>query len=251
MDTYATAAIIFLCLFGAGLLGLRLRVLLPDHHLSTDSKDSVRVGMATVGSMAALVLALILASTKGTYDREKSEVTQMAAKIIYLDRLLANYGPDTQSARAVLAGSVKQSIARMWPDERAGSSQLDPSLSWSEALPNSIHKLAPQDERQRLLKSQALALVNELGQMRWELYEEAESSISTPMLIVMVAWLTMIFLSTGLFAPSNSTVVAAMLLSALSVAGAIFLIMELDLPFDGLVRLSSNPMRHALNHLGK
>ena len=104
---------------------------------------------------------------------------------------------------------------------------------------------------QRSIKSQAVDLASDLAQMRWLLYEQAESSISMPMLIVVTSWLAIIFLSVGLFAPPNTTVIVALMLATLSVSGAIFLILELDMPFDGVIHISSAPMRNALEHLGQ
>ena len=104
---------------------------------------------------------------------------------------------------------------------------------------------------QLALKSQAAGVANDLGQLRWLLHEQMGSSIAMPLLITVVAWLAIIFLSWGLFAPFNSVAIASLLLAALSVSGAIFLILELDQPFDGLIQISSRPMRNALAFLGK
>ncbi len=251
MNSTIIAAIVFGCLFGAGLLGVRVRAMLPEEHLNPDTKDAVKVGMGLVATMAALVLGLLVASTKGAYDTQKNEVTQMAAKIVFLDRVLANYGSETGETRDLLRRSVGSAINRMWPDRKISQpAQLDPSATSGEAFFNSIQQLSPQNDAQRSLKSQAVQVTTDVGQMRWLLFEQTESSISLPMLIVLIAWLAIIFMSVGLFASPNATVVIALMLSALSVAGAIFLILELDMPFDGVIQISSAPMRNALNHLG-
>ena len=139
----------------------------------------------------------------------------------------------------------------MWPDKKSSqTAQLDPSGSSGEALFNSIEKLSPQNDVQRSLKSQAAQIATDLGQMRWLLLEQTDTSISVTMLIILIVWLAIIFMSAGLFAPPNATVVIALMLAAVSVAGAIFLILELDMPFDGVIQISQRPMRNALNHLG-
>jgi hypothetical protein len=251
MNSTIAGAIVFACLFGAGLLGMCIRAALPEHHLTTDTRDAVRIGMGLVATMAALVLGLLVASTKGAYDTQKGEVSQMAAKIVFLDRVLANYGSETAETRDLLRRSVGSAINRMWPDSKMSQpAQLDPSATSSEAFFNSIQQLSPQSDAQRSLKSQAVQVTTDVGQMRWLLFEQTESSISPPMLIVLIAWLAIIFTSVGLFAPPNATVIIALMLSALSVAGAIFQILELDMPFDGVIQISSAPMRNALNHLG-
>lgn len=251
MNELTTASIVFVTLFSATLLGMRLRAALPEHHLAPDAKDAVKVGMGSVATMAALVLGLLVASTKSAYDTERNEVIQMAAKIDYLDGVLANYGPEAKACRDMLRSAVERAIIRMWPGQESQDAQLDPAVSWTDVLPNAIYKLAPESDVQRALKSQAVQLINELGQMRWLLYEQEESSISMPLLIVVVSWLAVMFISVGLYAPPNLTVIVALMLAAMSVAGAIFLILELDMPFDGILRISSAPMRNALEHLGQ
>jgi hypothetical protein len=206
--------------------------------------------MGLVATMAALVLGLLVASTKGAYDTKKSEVTQMAAKIAFLDRVLANYGSETAEARDVLRRLVGSAANRMWPDRKSSPAELDPSVSSGEAFFSSIQKLSPQTDVQRSLKSQAAQVATDLGQMRWLLFEQTETSISLPMLIILICWLAIIFMSAGLFAPPNATVIVALMLAALSVSGAIFLILELDMPFDGVIQISPGPMRNALIHLG-
>jgi hypothetical protein len=251
MNSTITGALVFACLFGAGLLGVRVRAALPEDHLSSETKDAVKVGMGLVATMAALVLGLLVASTKGAYDTQKNEVAQMAAKIVFLDRVLANYGSESAESRDLLRRSVGSAIDHMWPDKKSSqTAQLDPSVSPSEAFFNSIQKLSPQNDVQRSLKSQAAQIATDLGQMRWLLFEQTETSISVTMLIVLISWLAIIFMSAGLFAPPNATVIIALMLAALSVSGAIFLILELDMPFDGVIQISQKPMYNALAHLG-
>src|SRR5258708_24399973 len=164
-------SIVLGCLFGAGLLGVCIRAALPEHHLTTDTKDAVKVGMGLVATMAALVRGLVVVSTKGAYDSQKGEVTQMAAKIVFLDRVLANYGSETAQTRDLLRRSVASAINRMWPDSKISQpAQLDPSATSGEEFFNSIQQLSPQNEAQRSLKSQAVQVTTEVGQMRWLLF---------------------------------------------------------------------------------
>src|SRR5437773_7454132 len=122
MDSAIIAAIVFACLFGAGLLGVRVHAILPETHLNPDTKDAVKVGMGLVATMAALVLGLLVASTKGAYDTQKNEVTQMAAKIVFVDRALANYGSAPGGARTYRRGSVGSVINLLWPEKKSSQS---------------------------------------------------------------------------------------------------------------------------------
>ena len=243
--------VVFGCVFGAGFLAARLRLAMPDHHLSADTKDTVKLAMGLVATMTALVLGLLVASAKGNYDTEKSSVISMSARFVMLDRILAHYGPEAKPSRDLLRQSVEKMIARLWPDKKSEPVQLDPTRSSGEALYDAMQSLAPRDDSQRLLKSQALGAAVDLGQMRWLMFGQSGSSISGPLLTVVVCWLAVLFFSFGLFAPPNGTARAALLVAALSVSGAIFLILELDQPFEGLIHISSSSMQTALDHLGK
>jgi len=152
---------------------------------------------------------------------------------------------------STVVGALVFAVLFGWPDKKLShAAELDPSESSGEVFFNSIQKPSPQNDVQRSLKSQAAQIAMDLGQMRWLLFEQTETSISVAMLIVLISWLAIIFISAGLFAPGNATAVIALMLAALSVAGAIFLILELDMPFDGVIQISQRPMRNALIHLG-
>jgi hypothetical protein len=250
MSAITIGALVFGCVFGGALQGLRLRASLPHPHLNADTKDVVKLSMGLVATMTALILGLLVASAKGSYDTQKSGVIQMSAKVVFLDRLLAVYGPEAAEARTALRTSVEDALARMWPTENSQSARLDPNPARGLVLYHAILKLSPADDEHRALKTQAVQAVTDLGQMRWLLFEQAGSSISAPLLIVVGVWLTVIFASFGLFAPANGTVVVALMVASLSVAGCLFLIMELDQPFGGVIRIPSAPMRNALEHLG-
>ena len=251
MNSFLAAAVVFACLFGAVLLGMGLRRLLPEHHLSSDTKDTVKLAMGLVATMSALLLGLLVSSTKGAYDAERTQVIQMAAKVAFLDRTLADYGPETADIRTQLRVLVEEAVRRMWPEERTIPPQLASNTQAGDAIYFAIQRLSPRDDLQRNLKAQATTLAVEGGQLRTLLMAQAVSSISKPLLIVMVSWLVMIFLSFSLFAPPNATATLALVVAVLAVSGAIFLILELDQPFGGLIQISSEPILNALSHLAK
>ena len=207
--------------------------------------------MGLVGTMAALVLGLLVASAKGSFDVQSTELTQMAANIGLLDRALAQYGPETKDARDMLRVVVARLIDQVWSKDRAGPAPLDPSSVSGWAFFEKIQGLSPKDDRQRLLQTQALNLAIGLGQTHWLMYEQGTTSVSVPLLVVLVLWLTLILGSFGLFAPANATVITSLCLSALSVSGAIFLILEMYSPYSGVIQVSNAPVRAALAHLGQ
>jgi len=242
--------IVLMCLLGAVLLGMVLHRVLPEHHLSAESKDVVKLGIALTATMSALVLALLINSAKTSYDTQRNELTQLSAKTILLDRVLAHYGPEAKEARDLLRVSAAVMVDRIWPEERSGLAEQEATANGGEAFYDKIQNLAPQNEVQRSLKDQALKMSIDIGQTRWLLFEQNVRSIPMPFLVLLIFWVTIIFLSFGLFAPPNATVIAALFLCALSVSGAIFMILELDRPFGGLIQISSAPMRNAIAQLG-
>src|SRR5438067_1088800 len=247
MNTTLTALIVFGCLVGAVLLGRALRRLLPEDHLTADSRDTIKLAMGLVATMTALVLGLLVSSAKGAYDTKRSEVILMAAKVAFLDRVLGLYGPEAAEARAGIHEAVQEAVKQMWPEEAGVPAHLAPDTRAGNAVYSAIEGLSPHDDTQRKLKDQATTLATDFAQLRSLLVAQSVASISKPMLIILVSWLVVIFLGFSVLAPPNPTVMFALMVSALAVSGAIFLILELDQPFAGLIRISSEPMLNALH----
>jgi hypothetical protein len=201
--------------------------------------------MGLVATMSALLLGLLISSAKSSYDTQKTELTQVTARLVFLDHVLAHYGPETKEIRVLVRGAAFHMVHQLWPSEPPVPT-VDPG-----AIFDRIQALSPQDEPHRLLQTQALTLAIELGQTRGLMLEQQGSSVSTALLGVVVFWLSIIFVSFGMFAPGNGTVRAALLVCALSVSCAIFLILEMDRPFEGLLRIDNSQMRETFSHLGQ
>lgn len=246
VNTTLTSLIVFGCLVGATLAGRIIRRVLPELHLASDSRDGIKLALGLVSTMTALVLGLLVSSAKSSYDTERNEVIQMAAKVAFLDRVFAMYGPGADDLRTRFHEGVNEAIKSIWPDEAGLPAHLAPNTQTGNALYVGVQNLSPSDETQRKLKDQAVSLATDLGQLRSLLHAQSVPSISKPMLIILVSWLVITFLGFSVLAPSNPTVIFAFLISAVAVSGAIFLILELDEPFGGILRISSEPMVHAL-----
>ncbi|HUL09055.1 MAG TPA: hypothetical protein VLV76_22180 [Candidatus Acidoferrum sp.] len=253
MSALAVAAIVFACVFGGAVLGMVLQGILPEHHLSDPSRDVVRLGTGLVATMAALVLGLLVASAKGAYDAQKNGLDEITANLTLLDSTLAQYGPETQEARAILRSTVGFAIARLWPADASQESTLGAAepTAGGKSFYDEVLALMPATETQRALQAQSLLIARDLARARLLLIAQQETPpISGVFLVVLTSWLVVLFVSFGLFAPRNTTVLSALLISAFSVSGAIFLIMELGDPFAGLIQISSAPLRNAFVHLG-
>jgi hypothetical protein len=245
------ALILFIGLVAVVLLGGCLRRLLPAEQLSAESKDAVKLALGLVATMTAILLGLLISSAKGAFDTARTEVIQMAAKVALLDRVLALYGPETAEARRALRDATAEGVRRTWPAKRSGPVRLDPNPHMGDAVYGPISHLAPRDEAQRALKTEAATLMVQLAEIRALLQAQAVPSVSKPLLIALMIWLVVIFLGFSLMAPPNATSTLALIAGAFSVACAVFIILELDYPFAGIVRVPSDPMIKTLAHLTK
>jgi len=253
VSAQAIAVVVFACVYGGALLGMLVRTWLPEHHVSGDARDVMKLGIGLIATTTALVLGLLTASAKSAFDTENAEIRSSAANLVVLDRTLAQYGPEAAPVRAMLEQVVAKRIALTWPASGDDPVRMDSSelQHGGEAIEQSIRVLQPASDAQRVLQAKAIAVVSDLLKSRWIVMGQAAgSSIPTPFLIVVVFWLSVIFACFGALAPANGTLAAVLGLSAMSVAAAVFLILEMDHPFGGLIRVSSDPLRYALSQIG-
>jgi hypothetical protein len=251
MNSLSVGSIVFALVFGGALLGMRLRRILPQEHFGPDARDVIKVSMAMIATLAALVLALLTASASKSFDDKETELRSAAGQVILLDRAMANYGPETAEARTLLKRMVIGRINRIWPEEATVAPEAISRGVGVEAVQQKLLALSPKNDAQRWLQSTALEATRNIATARWSVLEEIGSTIKWPFLVVVVFWLIIIFASFGLFAPRNASVSVALFVAALSVAGSIYLILAMDQPYSGLVKLSSAPLRTALSELGR
>ena len=248
-----SALIAFTCIFGGALLGILIRSILPNHHLNEATRDVVKLGAGLIATLAALVLGLLISSAKDDLNTINTELTQMGAEIILFDRVLANYGPETKEVREMARSSLVITMARIWPKDGARKlniSTVEASRNLEE-IQAKLRGLSPRNESQRQLQSQALQLAAQSAQSRWVLIEQTQQPLPTAFLVILLFWLTILFAGFGLLSPVNTTILVVLFVCALSVSGAIFLILEMDTPFTGIVKVSSATLQKALDNLGR
>ena len=241
------------CIFGGAVFGLLLSRRLPEAHLRDNSRDTVKVVTGLIATLAALVLGLLISSAKNTFDAVDTAITNNGAKIILLDRALANYGPETKDIREHLRSTIIAGIEMFWPGEKAEGAGLAgfERANAMEVLQAKIRELTPATDLQRQLRSEAEKLSGDMLEARWLLIAQAQRTLPLTFVVVLLFWLTMLHISFGLLAARNTTVITVLLISALSVSSAMFIILEMDHPLHGMLKGSSAPMRKALEHLGK
>jgi len=250
MNATVVSSMVFVIVFSGALAGMAIRRALPEDHLGSDAKDVVKLATGLVVTMSALVLGMLVSSAKSSYDTRKNEVALMSSQVISIERLLATYGPETREIREEFRMLVEAGIDRIWPSQASRQSELRPTES-SQTYYSGLQLLTPKTDAQTAAKAEAISMSVSLRQTRWLLFLEAEqSSVPLPLLVILIAWLTSIFVSFGLFAPPNPTVTVTLLIGALAVSAAIFIIMEMYTPFSGVLQISPTPIREALSQMG-
>ena len=256
MNPTMVGMIVFGCAFGGALLGIWLRAKLPEHHLDAESRETVKLGIELIALMIALVLGLVIASAKSAFDAVSAAEKSTAVDVLTLDRLLDRYGPETSELRGALKDAVARRIDMIWPQGSPRPTQPDPwdpslAMSEGEGLTDQLRALTPRDDYQRSLQARAVDLAERILQARWLVFTGSEASFPLSFLVVMLFWLTITFGTFGLLGARNATVLGALFVFALSVGSAVFLILELDQPFDGVLKVSAEPLRYAHAHLNQ
>jgi hypothetical protein len=246
MNALALSCLILVLTLAGILLGALLRRTLPSHHLDKDSQDVVRLGTGLVATMVALVLGLLIASAKNTYDTQSGQIKQITANLILLDNLLAEYGQSAIPIRKELRSMIGPFADRLWHEKSANTAAPFATLAAAEKAAWEIQALSPQNEVQKSLQARAVQLTTDLAQTRLLLFTESDGAIPRPFIAILAFWLIIIFVSFSLFTAMNATTFVCLSLSALSASCAIFLILELSEPFTGLLMIPSVPLRNAL-----
>lgn len=248
MSPILVGLIVFGCTFCGALAGIVLHVKLPLHHKEADSKDVIKLVLGLIATIAALVMSLLIATAHTAYVTQESEVQALGVHIVQLDRVFASYGPDALEARKGFRQLVAARLEQVWPGGGAKRATGPPRemREKDEELIERVINLQPATDSQRFAKTRALQLLTEIGDARQLLYEQAGGSISWPFLVVLVFWLVVLFIGFGFLTRSNGTVLVALFVGSLSVAGAIFLVLDMNQPFSGLMHISNAPIRLAL-----
>jgi len=251
MTPIAIAFLAFALMLLAILAGGFLQGNLPEGHLTPDSKEVVKLSMGVMGTLAALVLGLLVANAQSSYAARESEINQLTANVILLDTLLKQYGDDAHNARVSLRNAIPRVAARIWKEGQSSEAAVPQSppfqaASEGEAFYAQIQSLVPKNDTQREIRDRLLQVTVDTAQARFLLFSHLGSSIPIPFLAVLLFWLAVLFASFALLARPNVTTVASLVVCALSVSGAIFLILELDQPFSGFMSINSEPLRQAL-----
>lgn len=247
MYALTVSLLVTACVFVGGLLGVLLHRRLPSSHLTRETQDVVKLGIGMLSVLASLVLGLLIATAKGSSDNTDRDVRSYAADLIVLAETLRDYGTDAATPTDLLRQFTSQTLHDIWPEDGAAPDLADARAGQTlEHVRESIRALHPVDAGQQWLQDQALTLVTSLLRQRWQLIEHQGPNVRPVVLAILVSWIAVIFASFGLNAPRNATVMAAFLVCSLAIGGSVFLIIEMDNPFQGILQIPRAPMANAL-----
>lgn len=248
MDAVVTSFVAFGVIVSGAVAGLLLSRVLPERYLSDQTKDVVRLGVGLIATIAALALGLLIAAANGSFQTQRGYIQRIAADVILIDQLLAQYGAEANSAREEIRRAIGPLVDRVWREDQwlaAYQRPLEPTY-YGQFSATRIMQLAPQSDIQRITKDRAINIIADLAQTRFLLFEHSGGSLPLPFLIVLVFWLSLIFASFGIFGSSNPVSIAALVMCAAAASGALFLVLDLNEPFTGLMHIPSQSLRNAL-----
>jgi ABC-type antimicrobial peptide transport system permease subunit len=228
--------------FALGVVGLYLQKLLPEPHTSDRSRDMIGAIAGLISLLLALVLGTLVGSAYSFYSTQKSEMETFAARAVQLNLALIEFGPETAPARARMKETLEGVHVMVW----GGKAALTPQdLSVEEPLPHLqeldeyVASLDPKTPAQRQFAAAAASAAAAIEQTRLLVSMQLASSISWPLVVIVVSWALILFCGYGLLSRINATTLTALGLGAFAVGSALFLILELSQPFSGVFRIPS------------
>ena len=252
MASLAFAIAIAVLVFVSGLIGLKLRALLPDEHGPDKARDMIGAMTGLIGLLLALVLGTLVGSSYTIYATQKSELDSMSAKVLQLDEALAAYGPEAAPGREGLRMAIQESYDKIWGSGDADFSTraLKALVAGAKGLDQFLLSLTPKTDAQRQLLTQASIAAGLINQTRLLMVFQLAASFSWPMLGIVVCWSALLFCGYGLISTGNRTTIAVLTLGALAVASAIFLILDLSQPYKGFFQIPSTSIAMLIDVMG-
>ncbi len=246
------AIFVAVIVFCAGIIGLSLRARLPEKHSPDRAAGMIGAMTGLMSLLLALVLGTFAGSAYGLYSTQKAELETLAARLMQLDSALEVYGPETQPAREGLRKVLRRTYDDIWSNgvpARSGAVVTD-ILSGVRALDQYVLTLTPRTDAQRQAFFSASGAVTDINRNQLLMALQISGGIPWPMLTIVVCWSILMFCGYGLVSPANGTVVTALALGAITIASAIFMIIELSDPYSGTFKLSARPIQETIEALG-
>lgn len=247
MNEARIAIFVFACLLVASLGALFSYQRLPEHQRQDDTQTIVRLIANIFVVMTSLVLGLMISSAKGRFDAINRDVHTYATDLILLDRMLVLYGPEAAETRGKLRLYAERAANGQWTTNGELSDKTSEGLLNEVGV--AIRALAPSSAPQLPVWNDIREQYRKVLALRWSLVEQAEGSIPRPLVLMLIAWLVLIFATFGFRAPRNAIIVITFVAAAALIGGAIYLIVDMDEPFEGPIQISSAPLQRALTEM--
>ena len=253
MNIILLGLIVLILLFGSAMLGMFVRTRLPEHHLNSESKDVLRLAIGIIATLCAMVLGLLISTTKVAFDRLNLDLKHSSGQVLQLDRALAQYGSETGEIRKLVKQTYSDSVELVLSGDESALAKLESPEKQAQLdrLPLLIHALSPRDDMQRAQQGRALADLSELSNTRFNNIVQVGGTIPRPLFVVLVFWLAMLSLGFGLFSPRNLTAAVGLFACSLCLSVALAVLIDLDRPITGVIKVNAVPMRNAISHLGE
>ncbi len=249
MHALEISSLVFALVIGGTFGGMVVRRFRPDERYNADSKDTIRLAIGLVVTMTSLVLGMLVSSGKTYYDGQKTEVAELSAEVMFINGLLIAYGPETQRLRVEIRIYIEGIVDRIWPEDGTEAVKLKP-LGNSETFYEHVQELAPKTPEQVAIRAELLSSILTLRRSYWFMFLKSEQpAMSVPLLAVVTAWLVIIFFSFGLFAPRLPNVISTLIVCAMAASAAVFIIVSLNSPFTGVMKIPPTAIRDVLSQL--
>ncbi|HEY9133759.1 MAG TPA: hypothetical protein VIM98_18555 [Dyella sp.] len=252
MDSILISMGVFAVAWAGLWLGAVLANRMPRDHLSADTRTSAQIGINMMATLTALVLGFMITSARSSFDHATDDVVEVSTSIVMLDRALSGYGKESEPERDQLRAFLARATARVAPDGRVKQMVFRvpvTNVSLLTQLQQSILNLKPANDAQRWFQARALTLSGELSRQRVATSEQSEQSVPAVLLLIVSAWVVLIFVGLGAFTVHNRSVRVVLVCSALAFAGSVFLILEFETPYSGIIRVSGQPLLNAAEEL--
>jgi len=247
MNEVRIATFVFLCLSAASLGALFCYERLPEHQRQDDTQKVLHLIANIFVVMTSLVLGLMISSAKSRFDGVNQDVHSYATQLILLDRMLLLYGPEAGDTRQTLLAYTERAANGQWTAEGRLSDKTSERLL--EDVGTCLRALEPNRDPQLSIWNDMREQYRKALELRWGLVEQAEGSLPRPLMLMVVAWLVLIFAVFGFRAPRNAIVVTGFIAAAALMGGAIYLIVDMDVPFEGPIQVSPAPLQRALTEM--
>lgn len=246
-----TSSWIFLISFVALVAGIAIGMLLhrhlPSAQLGAGPKEVIRLGAGFLATLSAVLISLMIASAKNSYDTQAAHFRMLAAYLVETDQLLVQYGPESTQTRILMRQAVPAAVDRIWREKRsANQDSAFTAASLAEQINSAISALSPANDAQRALKRRIEEASDQIAKTRLLMFADGDIAILTPFLLILIVWLAVVFASYSLFVEPGPVVIAALLVAALSISSALFLVADLSQPFAGLMQIPKEQLRNIL-----